>query len=260
MRVSASWLVVGAFSLGTVACTLPAPQGGAPAQGNPATASSPGNGAAPASGANGSGTGTAQPATGSTCGEILTCAEACSDAACEDACIAKGSDAAKQKIQAVQICLEGNTCANDPGCMEVQCKIQLDQCRNDVAPKYESPLAPGSGSVPPELVGKWVSQMGNDVYNFNADGTYTATESSASGGTCGTATSYNFEGIVLFKQSTVTLSQTSAKRTTAECSSIGTTQTITPTTETKPFYYEAGVLSICDSTSKDTCNVQLKKQ
>ena len=203
------------------------------------------------------------PPSGKTCSEAVECTKGCADGddACVDACVAEGSESAKQKYEALAICLQGSVCNGDLQCLQQQCKYQIDACNADRAPKYEAPLAPGSGSVPAELVGAWYSQSGTYVFNFKDDGTYTETEAAATpgGSGCTGSTVFSYEGIVLFKETTVTLSQTSASKKTTTCS-FETTTNPTPTTETKTFFYEGTELYICDEgMTKETCPVHLTK-
>jgi hypothetical protein len=242
---------------GVSACTVPA-EG---TKASPATADK--SGAAESGDGSGGGPTDPIPPSGSTCSEMVTCTQSCSeeDAACVDACVAKGSESAKQKYEALSICLHGTVCNGDVACMEEQCKYHIDACKADVAPTYEPPLAPGSGSVPPEFVGAWYSQSGSYVFNFKADGTYTETDAAATpgGSGCTGSTVFSYEGIVQFKESTVTLSQTNASKTTKTCSFTTTTKP-TPTTEVKSWFLDGNQLFICEKgATMESCAIALTK-
>jgi len=249
--------VLSAFGLAVVligasACTS-ATQG---TQASPGTDGSSG-------GSSSGGTTDPVPPSGSTCSEVVTCTEPCDNAddACINACLAKGSESAQEKYQSLAICLQGSTCNGDVACLQEQCKYQIDTCKADTAPKYETPLAPGSGSVPAEFVGAWTSQSGSYVFNFKTDGTYTETAAAVgSGGSgCTGSTVFSYEGVVLFKDTTVTLSQTTASKTATTCSYTTTTKPA-PTTETKAWFLDGTDLLICDQgIPKESCAIRLTK-
>lgn len=219
-------------------------------------------GASPGSSGSSGSSGSTPPASGDTCGQVLECASACADTACQDACVEKGSSSAKEKYQAASVCIQFAGCNNDTPCIEGRCKPQLDACRTDVPPKYVDPLAPGSGSVPADFVGTWISQSGNFLYTFKADGTYEETAGAATGGSCDLSTVFSTSGIVAFDTSTVIFSETSSTKKTSSCGAPDNVENLTPVSVQKAYLYESGILYLCDGdgSSKDGCAVQLSKQ
>ena len=105
------------------------------------------------------------------CAGLIECGASCAeeDAACSDACLAKGSPTAKAAVDKVVGCVNDNACT-DSDCIQANCAAEIDAC---VAPPSGSgePLtgATPAGSVPTDLVGKWHSR--DDFYEFMADGT-----------------------------------------------------------------------------------------
>src|SRR5262245_23842322 len=120
---SLSCLGLAVILLGLSACTAPIQNGSSTAA--PAAA------ADGDSAGSGDGTPTAPVApSGSTCSGVVECTRACADGddACVDTCIAEGSASAKQKYEALSICLRGTVCNGDVACMEQQCKYHIDAC------------------------------------------------------------------------------------------------------------------------------------
>lgn len=117
------------------------------------------------------GTTTATPGSVLTCSGIIECGSKCADTdeACADACISKGSPAAKEAVTNIVKCVTDNAC-EDSACFEAKCPKELEACVTSGKPSGEaiSGAAP-TGNVPADLVGRWHSY--DDFYEFMADGT-----------------------------------------------------------------------------------------
>lgn len=122
-------------------------------------------------GAGGDGGTTAAPGSALTCSAIIECGSKCGDTdeACADACLAKGSPAAREAVTNIVTCVNDNACT-DAACFEAKCPKQLEACvaSGKTGGDALSGAAP-TGNVPADLVGKWHSY--DDFYEFMADGT-----------------------------------------------------------------------------------------
>ena len=137
----------------------------------------------------GSGTsssGTVQDA-GDSCNEVLTCISSCPDDACATACYDGGSNGAREKMDALLVCLDASMCA-DAQCAKMACAAELDTCTQDVAVPVDDPPVT-QGMVPAELVGDWLGSRGS--YHFDESGAYWSVGILSSDGPC-----VSFEKIV----------------------------------------------------------------
>jgi hypothetical protein len=231
------------------ACTLPT---GATGNGSGGAAPTAADGGAPV-------------ASGISCAKVVECIGACAnaDSTCENACIAKGTDAAKTKVNALSTCITKNGC-NDRSCVDASCKTEYDACANDTAP--QAAPAGGQGSIPVDLVGHWVASGGDAViqYTFAADGSYS--ELSGLGGgfdNCPITNTWSINGTVNFDAQTVTFHKVSGLHTSKTCSSPETQEPITPEAETKSWKMEGGQLYTWQADQcqdPETCAVKFTKQ
>ncbi len=153
------------------------------------TSATGGDGGAPTDGATAGGDGGAAGASGAlTCGAILDCLGACasSDAACPDACVAKGSPPAKDAVTKLATCSNTNACADAP-CLQSKCSAELQACVASASTggtPLDSGVAP-AGNVPAELVGKWYSY--GVLFEFGADGSASRSTNVSTGGCTSTS-------------------------------------------------------------------------
>lgn len=106
------------------------------------------------------------------CVDILTCAGKCTDKACDDACIQKGTPEAQQEVNALLGCGATNMC-KDTMCLETNCDAEITACAEDVPSGEVGP--PPIGDLPTALVGTWQSVSGtlpgtSYKHTFDANG------------------------------------------------------------------------------------------
>jgi hypothetical protein len=191
----------------------------------------------------------------------MTCAD--SDDACNNACVAKGTDHAQTLVNALMSCAEAHGCS-DSTCLGKSCQAELDACRSDHTPAPSpSPTAASAGAVPAELVGTWSVQSGaaTIVDTFSADGTYHEVSGLSTGEGCPITTSFDIQGTASFSGPSVTFDQVSGTTSTESCSSGKSTSPITPKSETKSWRLEGGTLYTWTSDCQDykTCAIQFTK-
>jgi hypothetical protein len=219
-----------------------------------ASASADSSGSAPA----------AAPPSGVGCYEVSQCAMSCADTddACNNACVAKGTDQAKSLVNAMMSCAQAHACT-DGTCLSTNCAAAVEACRNDRTPAASPAPSGGAGSVPPELVGTWSVQSGaaTIVDTFNADGTYHEVSGLSTGDGCAITTSFDIQGTASFSASSVTFDQVSGSTSTQSCSSSKSTTPITPKSETKSWLLEGGTLYTWTADCQDykTCAIQFTK-
>ena len=116
---------------------------------------------------------------GLTCPQILQCYTPCgADAACLDACLQRGDQAAQAAVNALIDC--STRCNNDPNCVRTSCAAQLAPCQGTGA---SAPTQPHSTeNILPWMTGTWTSS--NYHFVFDADGTVQRSVSVALGGGC----------------------------------------------------------------------------
>lgn len=210
MRRLVLGLLLAAASVSTIACTQTATGAG------PSASSSSGSTPPP------SGTTAAdQPLT---CIGILACAKDCTDNACADACVAKGSPEGQASVTKLAQCYQDNQC-QDGTCAQAKCKAELDACQTQSAPPPAGQPASGdapAGNVPAALVGRWTytSPGGtNTELDFNADGTGRYAEIQQSEGTCTMTSILQYEGNVVADDASITIYGTNASLQQTSCGS-----------------------------------------
>ncbi len=126
----------------------------------------------------------------------------------------------------------------------------------------------GHGNVPPELVGTWTSHGGGAVivHTYAGDGSYHESSGlSTSAGTCTMTSAFEIDGTVDFAASgVVTYHEVDGTVESQTCSSSNkTSKPISPSTLTKSWRLDAGVLytwdSTCNAADYKTCAVELTK-
>jgi hypothetical protein len=92
-----------------------------------------------------SGSATMPPPTTATCDDVWTCTDKCAetDEACFDACLAKGSAAARALFEALLTC--GDSCRDD-ACFSQKCQAQIEACENDGKPARPPTMPTGTAS------------------------------------------------------------------------------------------------------------------
>jgi hypothetical protein len=206
--------------LGLAAC-VPTQQGGEDADSDSSADDSDDGGSG--AGGDSGGTGGAAADGGESCTEVLACLVACADDACANACYAAGSDAARQKIDALVGCLNDSMCEDD-ACAQAACGAQIDACVQDAGVPDDPGPPVTQGAVPAELVGDWMGFRGS--YHFDESGEYWFVGVLSSDGPC-----IGFEKIVLTDTgvasasgNNLTLSAQTAQKETHECGGDITTE------------------------------------
>ena len=112
------------------------------------------------------------------CWQILQCYTPCgTDAACLDACLARGDRLAQAQVNAVIECTA--RCNNQQTCIHDSCRALITTCQNAVT----APAQPhATENLLPWLTGGWVAT--NHQFAFTADGTVERSVSVALGGGC----------------------------------------------------------------------------
>jgi hypothetical protein len=209
-----------ATMLGLAAC-LPTQQGGQDGDSDSsADADSDDDGSG--DGDDSGGTGGAAADQGESCNEVLTCLVACADDTCQSACYAAGSDAARQKIDALVSCLNDSMCADD-ACAQAACGAQIDACVQDARVPDSGP-PDVQGAVPAELVGDWLSSRGS--YHFDESGSYWFVGVLSSDGPCIAFEKIVFTdtGVASAAGNELTLSAQTAQKATHDCGGEITTE------------------------------------
>jgi hypothetical protein len=248
----AAMVLAGALALG--GCTVKSGSGGSP---TPAGSASPGS-------STDGGASVPAPPVGATCLEVAECAGKCADGddACANACVAKGSPAAKAAVDALDQCSTRNACADD-ACLQTNCQSEIATCRSQKNDGANPPTGGVAGSVPAELVGTWSNEGGGAmiVYTFSADGSYHESSGLTSSGTCSLTTTWDINGTVVFATGSVTFHRVSGTMLTETCSS-KTEKDLAPESQTKSWIFEAGKLHTWGADCQDfkTCGVEFAKQ
>lgn len=169
-----------------------------------------------------------------TCSGIIECGSKCADndTACSNACIAKGSPAAKEAVNAVVTCFTDNAC-QDSACFQTKCPKQIEACvaSGNGGGEAISGAAP-MGNVPADLVGRWHSY--DDFYEFSADGTVARVTE----GKIGSCKSSRLEkGTAVAQGNTLTIYLTSSVTTICDKPGTGSTNYVA---NSKGFTYTVG--------------------
>ncbi len=145
-----------------------------------------------------------------TCPNVFECASKCpaDDTTCEDACIAQGSPAAKDQVNAIVTCVTQNSC-EDSACFEANCQSELKACVTPAANSGQPlPANVPPGSVPGDLVGSYASARFGETTRVSllADGTGTyQTGNAARVGSCVTTDSFFYTGNAVVTSDTITI-------------------------------------------------------
>lgn len=188
-------------------------------------------------GADGGGGGGAKDSVALTCPSILDCASKCAanDSKCEDACLAQGSPAAKDQVNAVVACVTKNSC-EDSACFGANCQSELKACVAAPAKGGGQPLGNvPPGSVPGDIVGSYASASFGETVRVTlmADGTGTyQTGSAARVGSCLTTDSFFYTGNAVVTSDTITIyAAAGVEHRFTVCGGKSTTETLPAATE-----------------------------
>jgi hypothetical protein len=166
------------------------------------------------------------------CPGIFTCAETCTDAACEEACIAAGSPEAQAAVYAMVECYTNNGC-QDTDCFQQNCSQEINDCVNPQTggpPPTDVP----QGSAPADVVGSWhyfyAGTANTDDWTFDANGNATHyVASSFQMGGCVYAGIDDSAGTVVFTDTKLFYYKTSGTVAQDSCG-VQTTEAVTPAT------------------------------
>jgi len=176
--------------------------------------------------------GTAAAGSALSCLQILQCVADCAstDAACPDACAAKGTPDAQTQVGALADCINTQMCS-DATCTQTKCGPSLSACVSASAPQAQGkPLAagdaPAQGSVPANLVGTWThtNYGATDRIVLNADGTgsfYRGIAGGAAG--CVTLDNSTETGVAVVSSDLITIYASDVTNVQKECSAPSTT-------------------------------------
>lgn len=188
-------------------------------------------------GAEGGGAGGANESVALTCPSILDCASKCAanDSKCEDACLAQGSPAAKDQVNAIVACVTKNSC-EDSACFEANCQSELKACVAAPAKGAGQPLGNvPPGNVPGDIVGSYASARFGETTRVTlvADGTGTyQTGSAARVGSCVTTDSFFYTGNAVVTSDTITIyAAAGVEHRFTVCGGSSATETLAPATE-----------------------------
>lgn len=176
------------------------------------------------------------------CAAIFDCAGSCTDDACSNACLAKGSSDAQTSATALAKCFNDHMCT-DGACLTANCETEAETCLAQ-GKAMGTPLPAGGempGSVPKELVGSWAhANDGEDErFKLNADGTGYYQSAVTSTGGCAITNETNWDGTVVVDATTVTVYGTTVTNEEHVCGSKNVT-TSPPQTLHFTYTYDAG--------------------
>lgn len=205
--------------------------------------------------AGGSGS-TTPPGGGSSCSAILSCVQACADDACAQGCVNQGSASAQDLVNALLDCATQYGCS-DAACLQTNCASEASACLSDgQSTGAQDGGAPpmGTGAIPTDLVGTWVSSDQGITYVFNADGTYEYHFHYSSGLTCILYLSRRIDetGTVSVQGDTLTTTGTSRTTATQECNYHTSNDTGAGETQTFTYALSGGTLTLTDSNGTQT--------
>ncbi len=159
------------------------------------------------------------------CPAVVQCAVNCAsgDTACQNDCVARGTDDGRSKAIAFVTCVGKNSC-QDAACIKSSCINELDACVAMTPPSGGTPI-PGAappGSVPADFVGTWkrTTYTISDAFTFNADGTAIRKTLEVSGFSgCSNSVAFEYAGTVVFTPAKdgFTFYITSATNTSSAC-------------------------------------------